>query len=158
VVHDAAASGPTSPATGRNLVINELIWFAIDDIHKAPPNAGMKELLAGLAGVTDTQTVLRAGLRALRWLVIGHVPDFVRERSIQYEPDTVSQDMIGEQEWYDCLLARFTSAGELNRFNAQVAKALYKFTVRKIGAANDKATKLSTIAGAIPDAIATFPP
>jgi Trypsin-like peptidase domain len=157
VVHDAAAAGSAGVVTGRNLVINELIWFVIDDIHKAPPNAGMKELLAGLAGVTDTQPVLRAGLRALRWLVIGHVPDFVRERSIQYEPDTVSQEMIGEQEWFDCLFAHFVSAGELSRFNADVAKALYKFTVKKIGAASDPATKLSTIAGAIPDAIATFP-
>jgi hypothetical protein len=157
IAHDTADSGPAGLATGRNLVINEVIWFAIDDIHKAPPNAGMKELLAGLAGVTDTQPVLRAGLRALRWLVIGHVPDFVRERSIQYEPDTVSQDMIGEQEWYDCLLARFTSAGELDRFNASVAKALYKFSVKQIGGVTDPATKLSKIAGAIPDAIAIIP-
>jgi hypothetical protein len=61
--------------------------------------------------------------------------------------------MIGEQEWYDCLLARFTSAGELDRFNAAVAKALYTFSVRQIGGVTDPATKLSKIAGAIPDAI-----
>ena len=50
IVHDTAESGSAGVVTGRNLVINEVIWFAIDDIHKAPPNAGMKELLAGLAG------------------------------------------------------------------------------------------------------------
>jgi hypothetical protein len=153
VVHDVTTPGPTSAATGRSQVINELIWFIIDDIHKAPPNAGMKELLAGLTGVTDTQPALRAGLRALRWLVIGHVPDFVRERSIQHVPDTVSQTTIGEKEWVDCVRTYFLSSGDPDRYNEATATALYGYSLDQLQGWSDPACKLSVIASAIPTAI-----
>jgi hypothetical protein len=117
----------------------------------------MKELLAGMMGVTDTQPVLRAGLRALRRLVIGHVPDFVWERSIQYVADTISQTRIGKQERIDCLRAYFLSSGQPERFSEMVAGAIYDYSLRTLIGANDPALRLAAIAGAILHAIRSFP-
>ncbi len=122
---DAVPGGEAAPATGRGLIIKEPVWIIIDDIHKWPPVGGMKELLAGMMAVTDTQSVLRPGLKALRWLIIGHVPDFVRDRSIEYFPDTVSQDKVGKKEWVDCLRDHFFSSGKPYRFNPLTAEGLY---------------------------------
>jgi hypothetical protein len=155
---ERAAPGETGAATGRELVIKELIWIVIDDIHKWPPVRGMKELLAGMAGITDTQQVLRAGLKALRWLIIGHIPDFVRDRDHKYLPDTVSQSSIGKKEWVDCLRAYFLSSGKPDDFNEAVAQALYDASMDLLlPEVNDPKKRLSTIAAAVPKMIRYFP-
>jgi len=154
---EQAVQSDAAPATGRELVIKELIWIVIDDIHKWPPVRGLRELLAGMAGVTDTQQVLRAGLKALRWLIIGHVPDFVRDRASAYEPDTVSPSRIGKKEWVDCLRAYFLSSGQPDRFNEVAAQALYDFSMGMLPDATNPEKRLSIIAAAIPTAIRSFP-
>jgi Trypsin-like peptidase domain len=154
----AEAGNDAAPATGRELVIKELVWIVIDDIHKSPPERGLKELLAGMAGVTDTQQVLRPGLKALRWLMIGHVPDFVRDRVNEYIPDTVSPTAIGKPEWVDCLRTYFLSSGEAGRFNDITAQALYDFSIGVLPGTQDPTSRLATIAAAVPQAIRAFPP
>jgi hypothetical protein len=151
------AEGDAAPATGRELVIKELIWIVIDDIHKWPPVRGVRELLAGMTGVTDTQQVLRAGLKAIRWLIIGHVPDFVRDRASAFEPDTASPSTIGKREWVECLRAYFLSSGLADRFNEVLAEGLYDFSMEMLPDASDPEKRLSTIAAAIPKAICSFP-
>lgn len=147
-----------APATGRELVIKELIWIVIDDIHKTPPERGMKELLAGMAGVTDTQPVLRPGLKALRWLMIGHAPDFVRDRVNEYIPDIVSPSAIGKAEWVDWLRAYFVSSGQADRFDKATAQALYDFSVSMLPGASDPRSRLTSIAGAAAQAILSLQP
>jgi hypothetical protein len=154
---EAVSDGEAAPAARRELIIKEPVWIVIDDIHKWPPMGGMKELLAGMMAVTDTQPVLRPGLKALRWLVIGHVPDFVRERSIEYFPDTVSQDKVGKKEWVDCLRDCFFSSGKSDRFNPSVAEGFYELCLIWKKDSITPENRLSVIASAIPEVIPRFP-
>jgi hypothetical protein len=126
---EAVTDPATGAATGQELVVKELIWIVIDDIDKDPPEGGMKELLAGMMGVTDTQHVLRAGLKALRWLIIGHIPDFARERLIEYEHDVVSQKAIGESDWVECLKSFYISSGHEDLFQLETARLLYNYSL-----------------------------
>ena len=144
-------------ATVRETVLKDLVWIVIDDIHRWPPARGMKELIAGMMAVTDTQTGLRPGLRALRWLVIGHVPDFIRDQSIDYIFDVVSPLAIGAKEWGDCLFSYFVSAGQPERFNTLVAEALYNFSMNKLATDIGPETRLSFMAATVPDVIRFFP-
>lgn len=117
-------------ALGREFVLRELVWIVIDDIHRDPPAGGIKELLAGMMGITETASLVGPGLKSLRWLVIGHIPDFVRERSIEYVRDEVSQKSIGSEEWLECLETAFLSEGKQDEFNPGAAQSLYKYSQR----------------------------
>lgn len=153
-VREAVSDPATGPATGQELVARELIWIVIDDIHRHPPEGDIKELLAGLMGVTDTQHVLGSGLKALRWLVIGHVPDFVREKSIQYRHDEkISQKLIGEEAWNDCIRTAFTSAGKGDSFDPNVAKAFYDYSTDLMPDVNDPRVSLKLLSSAVMKAI-----
>jgi hypothetical protein len=115
-------------ANGQKVVLRELLWIVIENIHRYPPEGPMKELLAGMMAITDTDQALGAGLRSLRWLAIGHVPDFVRERSIEYLRDTISQNDIDRDAWIDCIRTAFESEGAAHKFDAGVAGAFYDLT------------------------------
>lgn len=108
----AVGEPAAGPVSDQQVVLRELIWISIDDIHIFPPEGGLKELIAGMIGVTGTQGVIGPGRKALRWLMIGHVPDFIREKSIEYEPDTVWQGSIGVEAWTACIGSAFISFGE----------------------------------------------
>lgn len=114
-------------ANGQKVVLRELLWIVIENVHRYPPEGPMKELLAGMMAITDTDQALGAGLRSLRWLAIGHVPDFVRERSIEYLRDTISQEDIGRDTWVDCIKTAFESEGVADKFDASLAKLTYDF-------------------------------
>lgn len=152
-VNEAVADPSTGAATGQELVARELIWIVIDDIHKDPPEGDIRELLAGLMGVTDTQHVLGPGLKALRWLIIGHVPDFVREKSIQYKHDEVSQKTIGSTEWSECIGTALISLGEKDRFNAESARLLYEFAKLRLPEVNNPALMLQQLSIGVVDAV-----
>ncbi len=107
-------------------VVMAPIWIVIDDIHKSPPAAPMQECLAGMIGVTESTTVLAPGLSALRWLIIGHVPDFVLEKSIEYERDVVGQGDISEADWEECCKLAFVSAGLLDSYIPSRATDFYE--------------------------------
>jgi hypothetical protein len=97
------------------------MWIMIDDLDKHPPAKAMQECLAGLIGITDTAAELPPGLRALRWLLIGHIPDFVRDHSIEYELDSISQRDLGVEEWEACCRAAFISKGQLDSYVPDLA-------------------------------------
>lgn len=122
-----AASRDLSSTTGEEELVLAPIWIVIDDIHKNAILEPMRECLAGMIGITESTTTLPPGLRALRWLVIGHVPDFVRERAIEYERETISQRDIGRTEWDDCCRAAFRSKGLLDRYAPGDADGFYDF-------------------------------
>lgn len=115
-------------ALGRDLVLREIVWIVIDDIDRYPPEGGIKELLAGLMAITDTATLVGAGLKSLRWLIIGHIPDFIRERTTEYLRDEVSQAKVGRDEWVQCLATAFFSLGKQDAFEAKTAGGLYDFS------------------------------
>ncbi|KJC50371.1 hypothetical protein UP09_04845 [Bradyrhizobium sp. LTSP885] len=145
------------PALGPLVVLHELIWIAIDDIHKFPPKAGLTELIAGMIGVTDTQGVMGPGLRALRWLLVGHVPDFVRDKSIEYELDTISQQTIGIDAWTTCVGSAFVSSGADDVRCAEMevkAQKMFKFAEKKgWGDLRDPLLRLKAMASGAVDAI-----
>lgn len=144
-----AATGVDS-VLGPGLLLRELVWIAIDDIHLHPPESGMKELIAGMMAITDTQTVVGPGLRSLRWLLIGRVPDFVRERSIEYRFDAgLSQMAIGEPEYIEFLRSAWLAHGRPEaEFPADRAKDLYLFAQIQVPAIADQATRLPALAQA----------
>jgi hypothetical protein len=67
----------------------------------------------------------------LRWLIIGHVPDFVREHAIQYKHDVVSQSSIGVEAWTACIRSAFISAGDESRYDEGTARAIFLFSEKK---------------------------
>jgi len=143
---DAAA------ATGQKIVLRELLWIVIDNVHRYPPEGAMKELLAGMMAITDTDQALGPGLRSLRWLAIGHVPDFVRERSIEYLRDTVSQDDINGDAWIECIRTAFESEGAVEKFDATVARDFYDLLeFRQAAVVRDPATRIRVLGGAMVD-------
>jgi hypothetical protein len=141
------------PVSDQQVVLRELIWISIDDIHIFPPEGGLKELIAGMIGVTGTQGAIGPGLKALRWLMIGHVPDFIREKSIEYEPDTVSQGSIGVEAWTACIGSAFISFGE-DEVRSERAKdsaeLMFNFSVPRWADLADPVLRLKVMAkGAI---------
>ncbi|MHA6130460.1 trypsin-like serine peptidase [Pseudomonas fluorescens group sp. PF-1] len=137
-------------ATGQKVMLRELLWIVIDNVHRYPPEGAMKELLAGMMAITDTDQALGAGLRSLRWLTIGHVPDFVRERSIEYLRDTVSQDDIDGNAWIKCVQTAFESEGAGNKFDESMARSLYELVeFKQATAVRDRATRIRVLGGAI---------
>lgn len=141
-------------ATGQKIVLRELLWIVIDNVHRYPPEGAMKELLAGMMAITDTDQTLGPGLRSLRWLVIGHVPDFVRERSIEYWRDTVSQEEIDDEAWIECVKTAFEGEGAADKFDESVAKDFYDLVeLRQAAAVRDPATRIRVLGGAIIDAM-----
>jgi len=150
---DTTSAREESSALGRQAVLREVVWIAIDDIDRDPPEGGIKELLAGMMGITDTASLVGPGLKSLRWLIIGHVPDFVRDRSIEYVHDEVSQHRIGSDEWVDCLATAFISMGREDEFNAATARAIYNYSVAIIPDIADPALKLKALAAAVPSVI-----
>ena len=114
----------------------------------------MKELLAGMMAITDTDQVLEPGLRSLRWLVIGHVPDFVRERSIEYWRDTVSQEEIGDAAWVGCVRTAFESEGAADKFDESLARDSYLLVgYQQSPALLNPATRIHALSAAIGDAM-----
>jgi len=114
----------------------------------------MKELLAGMMAITDTDQALGPGLRSLRWLSIGHVPDFVREKSIEYLRDTVSQEDIDGDAWIQCVKTAFESEGAADKFDASVARDFYDLVEFKQAAAvRDPSTRIRVLGGAIGEAM-----
>ena len=88
----------------------------------------------------------------MRWLAIGHVPDFVREKSIEYLRDTVSQDDIDRDAWTECVKTAFESEGAADKFDASVARDFYDLVEFKHAAAvRDPATRIRVLGGAIID-------
>ena len=148
--HDRKVAG----ATGQRVVLRELLWIVIDNVHRYPPEGAMKELLAGMMAITDADQALGPGLRSLRWLVIGHVPDFVREKSIEYLRDTVSQEEIDDHAWIECCRIAFESEGAADKFDASLAKDSYDVVeFRQAAAVRDPATRIQVLGGAIIDAM-----
>ncbi|WP_047602727.1 trypsin-like serine peptidase [Pseudomonas putida] len=144
----------TAAATGQKVMLHELLWIVIDNVHRYPPEGAMKELLAGMMAITDTDQALAPGLRSLRWLTIGHVPDFVRERSIEYLRDTVSQDEIGKNAWIKCAQTAFESEGAGDRFVESLASTLYEIVeLKNTAAVQNRATRIPTLSKAVADAI-----
>jgi hypothetical protein len=123
---DVGVDPAIGSATGRELLLRELLWIVIDDLHLAPLEGGIKELVAGLIGVTDSASVRRPGLKSLRFLLIGHTPDFVRGRT-DYRHDEVSQLNAGLDEWMECLTTAALSRGKADTFNPEAAAALFTF-------------------------------
>jgi hypothetical protein len=152
-VNEAVVDPAAGAATGQELVARELIWIAIDDMHKSPPEGGLKELIAGMIGVTDTQHVLGPGLKSIRWLLIGHIPDFVREQAIQYKQDIVGHDKIGVDAWAACIRSAFVSAGEEQRYNEGTAKGIFNFSKGKWPALADPVLTLKALANGVVEAI-----
>lgn len=152
---EVVANSAEGAALGQELVARELIWIAIDDIHKFPPEGALKELIAGMIGVTDTQHVIGPGLKALRWLIIGHVPDFLREHAIQYRHDVVSQKKMGVEAWTACVRSAFISAGDDIRYpnHEALAKAMYQFTQNKWPDLADPVLRLNAMANGVLEAI-----
>ena len=149
-VHEREAAA----ATGQKVVLRELLWIVIDNVHRYPPEGAMKELLAGMMAITDTDQALGPGLRSLRWLAIGHVPDFVREKSIEYLRDTVSQEDIDGGAWTECVKTAFESEGAADKFDASVARDFYDLVEFKQAAAvRDPATRIRVLGGAIGEAM-----
>lgn len=154
---DTARVGPAGEderdvvaATGQKIVLRDLLWIVIDNVHRYPPEGAMKELLAGMMAVTETDQVLEPGLRSLRWLVIGHVPDFVRERSIEYWRDTVSQEQIGDAAWIGCVRTAFESEGAADKFDESLAKDSYDLVeYRQALAIQNPATRIRVLSAAI---------
>lgn len=152
-VTQPVADADKGAASGKELLPLELIWITIDDIHKHSAEGGLKELLAGLMGVTDTQHVIGPGLKSLRWLVIGHVPDFVREKSISYALDEVSQLTIGLTEWKECIAMALLSRAEGDLYNENMADLLFEYTMRSSSWAQDPKNVLGGLQMAVIQAI-----
>jgi len=150
---DQAKPGESGSALGREHVLRELVWIVIDDIHLYPPEGGIEELIAGMMGITDTASLVGPGLKSLRWLIIGHIPDFVRERSIEYVRDEVSQKRMGEAEWVECLATAFLSMGRQDEFNAATARSIYQFSKIAIPDIANPVLTLKALASAVPSAI-----
>jgi hypothetical protein len=155
-ITQAVSNAATGPAAGRELVARELIWISIDDIHKFPPEGGLKELIAGMIGATDTQDVIGPGLKALRWLLIGHVPDFVREHALQYKQDVVSRSNIGVEAWKACIRAALMSFGADEQRYDEIEKTaglMFEFAKDRWTDEKDPVLALKTMANAAVDAI-----
>lgn len=155
-----AGAGPdplAGPALGKQHVLRELVWIAIDDLDRFPPEGGMKELIAGMMGVTDTESLIGPGLKSLRWLVIGHIPDFVRDRSIEYLRDIVSQQAIGATDWVECYATMFLALGREAEFSGNTAKALYDLSMRITPGIDSPFTRLEALAHAMRTSIESWP-
>lgn len=155
LVPDADVDVATGSALGRDMLLRDIVWIAIDDIHIDPPDGSMRELLAGMMAITDPQSVVGPGLKSLRWLLIGRVPDFVRERSIEYRlDDRLSAGDIGAAEWIECLRTAWIAHGrDEHEFPAAVAAPLYTLTELVYPSANDPAMRLQTLADAFPKSL-----
>lgn len=153
----APSTDPGGPVLSLEPVLHELIWIAIDDIHKFPPNAALAELIAGMVGVTDPNGVKGPGLRAVRWLLIGTIPDFVRTHTIDYELDEVSQQAIGVDAWTACVRSALVSSGADEARRTAVERELhnlFKFAEKRgWQGLNDPLERLRAMANAVPDAI-----
>jgi hypothetical protein len=102
-------------------------WIVLDDLHLAALSVAMRECLAGLIGITEATSRLTPGLASLRWLLIGKVPDFVLERSIEYEREFVSRVSIGEKEWLACCEAAFRAQDLSERYDEPQARMFYEY-------------------------------
>jgi hypothetical protein len=141
-------------ANGQKVVLRELLWIVIENVHRYPPEGPMKELLAGMMAITDTDQALGAGLRSLRWLAIGHVPDFVRERSIEYLRDTIFHDDIDRDAWIDCIRTAFESEGAADRFDEGLAGDSYDLVeFRHAVPLGDPRKRIRVLGDAIVDAM-----
>lgn len=154
-----AADPAAASALGRDVAVRELTWIVIDGIDKHPLEGGMKELVAGMMAITDTDPVVAPGLKSLRWLVIGHVPDFVRERSIEYRRDEVSQLAIAEPDWVECLRTAWLANGKTPAdFPENTAQTLYKFYESISPAIGDAEQRLPELARVFPNALTVLKP
>lgn len=144
----------TAAAAGQKVMLRELLWIVIDNVQRYPPEGAMKELLAGMMAITDTDQALAPGLRSLRWLTIGHVPDFVRERSIEYWRDTVSHNDIDKNAWVKCVQTAFESEGAGDRFVESMVSTLYDIVeFRNTTTVGNPATRIPVLSKAIAIAI-----
>lgn len=155
---DTAVDPTTGSALGREPLLRELVWIAIDDIHLDPLGGGIKELIAGMMGLTGGGSNVRPGLKSLRWLLIGQIPDFLRGRTTDYIRDEVSQLKMGADEWVECLATAFLSMGKQDDFNPETARAIYRFSVKRIEEITNPELMLKALAASIPAAIDSLLP
>jgi hypothetical protein len=80
--------------------------------------------------------------------------DFVRERSIEYWRDTVSQEEIDDEAWIECVKTAFEGEGAADKFDETVARDFYDLVELRQGATvRDPATRIRVLGGAIIDAM-----
>jgi hypothetical protein len=98
-------------------------WIVLDDLHRATLGPPIRECLAGLIRVTETS--LAPGLASLRWLLIGTIPDFMREMS--YELDPLSPAEIGEDDWLECCRSAFEAEALGSSYDEPTARMVFEF-------------------------------
>ncbi|HEV2606337.1 MAG TPA: serine protease [Microvirga sp.] len=128
------APGPIEAVAGEARGLREPIWIAIDDLHRYPVEGRMRECLAGLVGTTDLEANVSPGLRGLRWLFIGHVPDFIRESSVSYVHEEIATADIGVDEFAEWMSAAFLSRGDWDGYKRDTAVMLYDFMMNTVPA------------------------
>lgn len=125
---DGTMLSSPDPQTGLDVErIIAPIWIAIDDIHRHPLGDAMRECIAGLIGITESTSRLSPGLLSLRWLLIGAVPDFVLEQTLQFELETIEQSNIGKDACLACCAAALQCEGLGEKFDKSLADQLIQF-------------------------------
>lgn len=141
-----------APATGTAaetaLHLGVTVWIVIDNIHRIPVERELRELIAGLVGVTDSQVAQRRGLGALRWLFIGNIPDFVRDSTARADlvaVDDISPTEIAEEEWVQFVRAYEASRGGISHEAELHVRAAYAMSEGLING-QDRLSALSNCA------------
>jgi hypothetical protein len=119
-----------SPMPGTDVdddVVFAPTWIVIDNLQRAKLGPALRECLAGMVGITEANARLAPGLASLRWMLIGAVPDFIREMSVQYEHDVVAQADLGEEDWVACCEAAFEAKGLGDAYEEPAARMLYEY-------------------------------
>lgn len=137
---------------GEARLPREPIWIVIDDLHRHPLEGGVRECIAGLVAVADPVQFVPPGIRALRWLLIGHVPDFVREASapyllghapldgirvddgetqVPYLLEQIAASDIDAEDFAECVREAFISKGSMDKYSRSDAKLGFNFALKR---------------------------
>jgi len=108
---------------GRDVIIR-LVWIVLDDVHRGKLSDEAGDLLAGLVGVGLDESLVPPGLRALRFLILGHTPDVLRDAARLIDREAIEVGDITVDDLDSCVERAYRARGALKSFNPESVKRI----------------------------------
>jgi Trypsin-like peptidase domain len=113
----ARAAGLIDRSPQGREILTRLTWIVLDDIHRTQVTPDISDLLAGLVGVRLEESGVPLGLRSLRFLVTGHVPDVLRDAARLIEREEIDANDITVADLQTCVERAYRARAGLRDFD-----------------------------------------
>jgi hypothetical protein len=126
----ARAAGLVTKSPEGSDVLTRLTWIVIDDVHRPKLDDEIGDLIAGLLGLGFDRKSVPAGLRSLRFVIIGHVPDALRDASQLIEREDLNANQLTLDELATCVKRAYQARAALRQYVPAAAQPFLVSTLQ----------------------------